>query len=174
MAPTPTSPGSSPPGAILRLRGLHARFALVVLLAVLPLSVIAVYLSWEESERAATEAQDHALRLARFASAKQEGLIEGARQLLMALAELRMVRERDGPACSAFFAALLGRYPTYVNLAAVTEDGDVFCSGAPLTGRVNLSDPSLFLQATATGAFAIGDYVLGRISGKGSVGLGYP
>lgn len=174
MAPTPTSPGSSPPGALLRLRGLHARFALVVLLAVLPLSMVEVYLSWEESERAAMEAEDQALRLARSVSATQEGLIEGARQLLTALAELPMVRERDGPGCSAFFAALLERYPAYVNLAAVTSEGDVFCSGAPLTGRVNLSDRSWFREATATGAFAVGDYVLGRISEKGSVALGYP
>ena len=174
MEPTPTSPGSSPPGGVLRFRGLRARFALVVLLAVLPLGVMAVYRSWEDSERAAMEAEDQALRLARSVSAKQEGFIEGARQLLIALAELRMVRERDGPACSALFAALLERYPTYVGLGAVTADGDVFCSGVPFTGRVNLSDRSWFRDAKATGDLAVGDYARGRVSRKESVGLGYP
>ena len=71
---------------------LRFRLILLVLLAVLPALGLILYTAVEQRRLATTEVQENALRLARFAAADQDNLIEGARQLLIALARLPEIR----------------------------------------------------------------------------------
>ena len=47
-------------------------------------------------------------------------------------------------------------------------------SALSMTNTVNLADRSYFQRALSSRAFSIGDYQVGRISGKPSFDLGYP
>ena len=135
--------------------GLRWRLTLLVLLAVIP-------------------ALEDALRLARIASSDQERLTDGARQLLLTLAQLPTVRADDTSLCTAVFAGLVEQYPFYANLGAFGPDGDVFCRGVPLTGPVNAADRAWFQRTVQTRDFAIGDYQIGRITRIPALVHGHP
>ena len=77
----------------------RARLLLLILMAILPALGLALYTGLEHRQIAAVQAQQEALRLTRIASNDHEGLIEGARQLLVALSSLPAVRTRDTSSC---------------------------------------------------------------------------
>jgi PAS domain S-box-containing protein len=157
------------------LSSLRSRLLLLVLLAVIPALGLTLYTASEDRQREANHIREDALRLAQIVSVEEEQLIRGTRQLLVTLAELpQVVREGDPAMCSAFFADLLKQYHRYDNLGAIELDGDVFCSALPTAGPINAADRGYFQRALQTRDFAIGDYQIGRITGKPSINFGYP
>jgi PAS domain S-box-containing protein len=155
-----------------RLRG---RLLFLVALAVIPAFALIVYSALEQRRTAVVEAQDAALRLATRIADEQEGAFEATRHLLHGLTKLPLVRARDGSACSRIFADLLKEFPRYTNLAAVTPDGDMFCSGTPLSVPVRFPGNPLMRRAIETRQFVVGDVVArGGISGKPRVIVGMP
>jgi len=153
---------------------LRVRLLLLVLLAVVPALGLILYTAAEMRKSASVEAQTNALRLAQSVASSQDDLIEGARQLLTALAQVPVVRGGQPAQCSAFLADLLAAYPLYANFGVVDSDGEIFCSGVPQKGRVNAADRGWFQLAVQTRDFAIGDYQVGRITGKAGINFGYP
>jgi signal transduction histidine kinase len=155
------------------LAGLQTRLVLVVLCAVIPALTLALYSDFEERHLRRAQVQEESLRLARLLSADHERLIEAAHQLLTALARLPAVRGGDRAACAALFADLLGQYPSYANLGVVAPDGRIVCSGLPGSAQY-VGDRAYFQGALETRSFAIGDYQIGRITGKATINFGYP
>jgi signal transduction histidine kinase len=153
---------------------LQIRLMILVLLAVAPMLALLLYSYSQQMQTATTEAQANALRLARLAASDQERLTEGARQLLVALAELPSVQNQDEAECSSFLADLLKQYPLYENLGAADLEGDIFCSAFPSATRTNMSDRPAFQLALETGDFVVGDYIIARITGRPTLGTAYP
>ena len=153
---------------------LRIRLLLLVLLAVLPALGLMAYEGLEHRRQHAVEVQEEALRLARLVSAEQKRLIEAGHQLLIGLAQLPVVRNHDAPACSALFAGILKRFPPNTNLGAVKPNGDIFCSGIPLSGPVNIADREYFQRVLQTRDFTVSGYLIGRVSGKPILILTYP
>jgi signal transduction histidine kinase len=158
----------------LSLSRLRVRLMLLVLLATAPALGLTLYTYVEERRAATALGEESALRLARLASDNQERLIDGTRHLLIALAQLPQVRPDKVTECGALFARLLQRYPLYSNLGAIAPDGMIYCSGLPMSGPVFAGDRSFFRRALETRDFALGDYQIGRITGKATVNFGYP
>jgi signal transduction histidine kinase len=156
------------------LASLRTRLLLLVLLAVIPALGLTLYTNLEERQLRKTQVQEQAMRLSRLVSADHERLIEEARRLLVNLARLRAVRDRNRAACSALFADLLTQQSSYANLAVIDADGYAFCSALPMTGQVYAGDRAYFQRAVETREFAIGEYQIGRVTGKASVNFGYP
>ncbi len=153
---------------------LRVRLILLVLLALVPALGLIFYAAEDQRRSTAIEAQQNALRLARLVSANQHDIIEGARQLLTAMAQIPMVRGGNPAECDSLFSMLLKKYPHYTNLGVVTPAGDIFCSGLPLPGPVNVADRAWFRRVVESRDFVIGDYIVGRVTGKATLGLGYP
>ena len=76
---------------------------LLFALAVLPFLGLTLCTSVDQRHLAVSKVQEAALRLARLASTEQGKLMLGTRQLLVGLAQLREVRQRDSAACNAVF-----------------------------------------------------------------------
>ncbi len=150
------------------------RLMLLVLLATAPALGLTLYTYLEERRAATARAQESALRLARLASDNQERLVDGTRHLLMALAQLPQLRPDNGAACRALLARLLQHYPLYSNLGAIARDGMIYCSGVRTSGPVFAGDRIYFRRALETGDFAVGEYQIGRITGRASVNFGLP
>jgi signal transduction histidine kinase len=153
---------------------LRIRLLILVLLAVVPMLGLALHSYVVQMRAATTEAQESALRLARLAANDQERLIEGARQLLIVLAQLPSVQSQDAAECSAFLSGLLEEYPLYENLGAADLDGDIFCSAVPSETRANMSDRPWFQRALQTRDFVVGDYLVARITSRSALGTVYP
>ena len=159
--------------AWLSLSSLRTRLLLLVLLAVIPALGLTLYTNLEERQLRKAQVYEHAIRLSRLVSADYERVIEDARQLLVALSRLPAVRDLNRAACDALFADLLTQHSSYANLGVIDADGNIFCSAVP-TGQVYLGDRVYFRRAFETRDFAIGEYQVGRITGKASVNFGYP
>src|SRR5712691_4562016 len=98
--------------------GLTGRLFLLVILAVFPALVIQ---AWNEYDLRIAREDDIRQRVVQIT--KQFGeeigeLREGARQLLLALAQLDPVKFRQSGACDALFAKLKARYANYSLLGA--------------------------------------------------------
>ena len=153
---------------------LRSRLLLLALVAFLPMLGLMIYTGFEARRRAATESQAAALAVARFAAVEQHQLIEGARQLLVGLSQLPEVANHDGARCSALFAEIRSRFPAHANLGAAAPNGDIFCSALPTPGPVNIADRPYFQRAVHTREFAVGNFLIGRVSGRPGLPLGYP
>lgn len=94
--------------------------------------------------------------------------------MLIALAQVPAVRRRATAECDAFLADLLHRYSSFDNLSVADRDGDVFCSGVPRTGPVNLADREYFRRALETGNLAVSDFLVARITGRPGFALAHP
>jgi signal transduction histidine kinase len=160
--------------ARLSLASVRARLLLLVLLAVIPALGLTLYTNLEERQLRKTQVQEQAMRLSRLVSADHERLIEDARQLLVTLAAFPAVRDRNRAACKTLFADLLARRSSYANLAVVDADGNVICTALPMTGQVYVGDRVYFQRALETRDFAIGEYQVGRVTGKATLNFGYP
>jgi len=153
---------------------IRIRLLLLVLLAVIPALGLILYTGLEQRRRAAVEAQKDALRVLDHSVMQQDLLIAGARQLLVALVSLPEVRHHDSGGCNALFFDILGRYPFYANLGAIAPNGDLFCSARSLGGPINVAERAYFRRAMTTRDFAIGDYQVGKVTGKATINFGYP
>ncbi|MDR7419798.1 MAG: HD domain-containing phosphohydrolase [Armatimonadota bacterium] len=152
--------------------GLRVRVLLVVLLAAAPVMGLLTYAYLDARRAAARTVEESAHRLARLAALEHERLIAGTRYLLFALAN--EVRYRGADVCVPFFAGLKERYAYYANVGVVGLDGRVVCSGIPTRGPVHLGDRSYFKQAIATHDFAVGEYQIGRFTGRAVLAFGFP
>src|SRR5882724_6855199 len=159
--------------AWLSLASLRTRLLLLVLLAVIPALGLTLYTNLEERQLRKAQVQEQAMRLSRLVSADHERLIEDARRLLVTLARLPAVRDRNRAACNALFADLLTQHSSYANLGVVDANGSIFCSALPMTGPVYAGDRAYFRRALETRDFAIGEYQVGRISGKATLNFSY-
>jgi signal transduction histidine kinase/HAMP domain-containing protein len=145
--------------------GLRVRLFLLVLIAVLPAIVIQGYNEYDLRKAREADIRLQVLQVTRQFGAEIGELREGARQLLLALAELSPVKLMKAEACNALFAALKSRYANYDLLAAADTNGLIFCSSAP-TGYSSVADEPFFKRAMARDELAVGNYWADKITGK--------
>ncbi|MGH2794282.1 MAG: sensor histidine kinase, partial [Actinomycetota bacterium] len=167
---------SSPdPDATPSSAGLRLRLVLLVLLAVLPALALVAISAIGNRNTLTRQVEENALRLARLSSAGHQAAIEGARQFLTALAQAPEIRSAEPARCTGLVRDLLARFHNYLNVGlAQVPDGNVICSAVPAQGAVDVGDRAYFTKAVATREFAIGDFIIGRITGEPSLGFGMP
>jgi signal transduction histidine kinase/HAMP domain-containing protein len=153
---------------------LRASLLWLILLAILPLVGVALYTHVEQRRLAIARVQDETLRLARLAASNQEGLTEGARQLLIVLAHVPPVRERAIAVCNMLLTQLLPHYPHYTAIGVVDADGNAWCRAPQSPQPRSAAGRTWFQRVMQTGEFAIGDYQIGGVSGKPIMVFGYP
>ncbi len=146
----------------------------LVLLAALPGVGVTLSQLMAARHREAAEARHSALLLARLLAAEHARLVSGGRELLVSLAQRTATEGLDREACGAHLVALLRELPSYANLGVATPDGTVVCSAVPLPGPVNIADRPYFQRALATHDLGVGEYQVGRITGRPTLNLGYP
>lgn len=161
-------------GALPRaFSGLRVRLMLLVLFAVLPILGLVVYTAAQQRANAIFEAKASALRMVRLAASGQKQHVDAGRQLLATLAQLAEIRQTNVAACEALFTDLLKVHRVYANMGIISSDGVLIASGIP-SQRVFLGDRGYFARVKETQKFAVGDYEIGRVTGKPTINLAYP
>lgn len=153
---------------------LRFRLLLLVFIAMLPAMGLILYSGLEQRQEAAVKAQEDAMRLVRHASLDQERLIQGAAQLLMAVAQLPAIREPNQATIAEFLPRLIEQNPSYTNIGIIASDGQVLYSALSLPAPVNYADTPWFKKAMETRQMVIGEYQIGKISHKANVPIVYP
>jgi signal transduction histidine kinase/DNA-binding response OmpR family regulator/HPt (histidine-containing phosphotransfer) domain-containing protein len=145
--------------------GLTGRILILVIFAVVPALVIQ---AWNEYDlRIAREAD---IRQQVVQTTKQFGeeigeLREGARQLLLALAQLNTVKTRQPNACGPLFSKLKARFANYALLGAADTSGRIFCTSES-TSYSSVADQPFFERAMAQPGLAVGNYWVDPANGQ--------
>ena len=154
---------------------LRVRLLALVLLAILPALGLVLYSGLEQRKLARQESEANARRIVKLAAAAQKQHVEASRQILATLAQLPQVRPERAEECRALFTNLLQLHPVYANIGALDAAGNVFASAVPpTTPHLHLGDRSYFKRAKETGRFAVGDYQIGRITGRPTLNMAHP
>ena len=154
--------------------GLRFRLVLLVVLASLPPVALTLHIAHQDRQRQTTALRQRSKDMVKLAARKEDEMIAGTRQLLRAIAESSQVQSARWANCTKSFRTLFADYPRYANLGVIKTNGDVAASALPLTKPVNVADRAFFQRALSTQELSVGDYEVGRISGKPSFNLGYP
>ncbi|MGE3274217.1 MAG: response regulator [Vicinamibacterales bacterium] len=160
-----------PPGRA----GLRTRLTLLVALALAPAIGLLVY---RGAERHAAEAEDRrhqALELARMAAQAQARRIEGARQLLVALAESHDIRDASPEECVSALRRLITAYDgIYINFGWADASGQVVCMAHEGPAKNSIADREYFQAVMRTRRFHVGSLVMGRLAGVNIQPYAYP
>ncbi|WP_245313896.1 ATP-binding protein [Bradyrhizobium elkanii] len=135
---------------------------MLVAIALLPAIAIQGYNEFDRRRARQLEVQDHALSLAKLAAADQQQIVQGIRQVLIALSELPSIKSRDSAGCTAYLSAIKQRFPAFITVIVTDLKGLSFCH---TDGKqVDVSKRAYFNRALATGAFTVGEYSIGLSS----------
>ena len=139
-----------------------SRLFLLVAVALLPAIAIQAYNEFDLRRVRQVEVQNQALRLAKLAAAEQQQIVQGIRQVLVALSELPSIKARDSQACNAYLAAMKPRFPAFLTFIVTDLDGQPFCNTNNDHRAVNVASRAYFASAVKTGAFTVGEFSIGR------------
>ncbi len=156
------------------VNSLRFRLILVVVLATLPATGLILYNGAEQRRSARVEAQEHALSLATLVSMEAEQVITSTGQLVISLAQLPAILDRDTQSCASMLESLGKTHPLYTRLVVAHPDGNVFCSSHPGRGPINLADRDYFQRSLTIQGLAISDFLIGRLTGKPMIAFAYP
>lgn len=153
----------------------RTQIILLVILAALPALLLTVYRTVEQRAEAEAQARIEIQRLVKLAAMQQWQVVEGARQMLTASSQVLSILNASPRRCSEYFADLLRKNSqTYHSMGLFRANGELLCNAATWRTRVYGGDRLYFRLAKETGKFAIGEYQVGRITGKAGINFGYP
>jgi signal transduction histidine kinase len=160
----------------LKQRSYSLRIYLYFLLlsSVVPAFIFALFSTIRERDYRASQIQTDAIQLNELALISQREFVERVRQFLVALASLPSAQYQDEAQCNALMKTLLEQVETYINVGIADLNGTIQCSGIEVPAGTNVSDRWYFQRVLETGRFAIGEYQVGRVTGKRSLQFGYP
>lgn len=155
--------------------GLRVRLFFLVALSLLPALALIVYSSLLVRETSLLEAKSQTLAFVRRIATENDDLIAYSRELLAGLSRLPAVQEFASPTeCGHLLAGMKKTGSRFANLGVADLGGKVVCSAIPFVGDVNIADRAYFQRALASRSFAIGNYQIGRITGKPAINFAYP
>ncbi len=140
---------------------LLSRLFVLVAVALLPAITIQAYNEFDLRRARQVEVQDQALSLAKLAAAEQQQIVQGIRQVLIALSELPAIKARDSQACNTYLAAMQPRFPAFLTFIVTDLDGQPFCDSNSDRKPVNVAARAYFASVLKTGAFTVGEFSIG-------------
>jgi signal transduction histidine kinase len=144
---------------------LTVRLFILVVIAVLPAILIQGYNEYDLRKAREADIRGQVIQITRQFGEEIGELREGARQLLIALAQLEPVRQHQTESCDRLFASLKSRYANYALLAAADKNGQIFCASAPLT-YTSVAKQPFFTRAMAHDGLAVGNYWVDPATGQ--------
>lgn len=155
-------------------QSLHSRIILLICLSALPPLAVALYAAHTERVQIEADALDSTLKLSRFTSHYQSGLIQGTQELLLTLGSTPVISAADWTGCSKFLSKVLEQNGRYSNIGVANMKGDVVCSAVDLTEPINVADRRYFREVINTNKPSVGNYHIGRVTGVPSIGIAAP
>lgn len=152
----------------------QARLFVLVFLAFLP--TVALY-SYADRSLKSAELQNHTselLHLANRAGLEYRRIVSDTETLLGALAEMEEFRNPRQPRCSEALASVMRHANHYTAIQLIEPDGFVTCGSLAINESLYVGDRYYHRAAIANQQFTIGNFVVGRLTGKPILGLAHP
>jgi len=143
---------------------LTGRLLILVIFAVIPALVIQAWNEYDLRIARETDIRQQVIQTTKQLGEEIGELREGARQLLLALAQLNTVKTRQQNLCSTLFFKLKAHFANYSLLGAADTAGQVFCSSEPIAYATVANQP-FFDRAMAQPGLAVGNYWVDPVTG---------
>lgn len=137
---------------------LLSRVFLLAAVALLPTIAIQGYIEFDLRRAREIEVCRLALSLAKQAAAEQQQMVQGIRQVLLALSEFPAIKARDSQACNAYLAELQSRFPASITFVASDVNGKSFCSSSNTHMSIGIAEWPYFATLLKTGTFTVGEF----------------
>jgi len=157
----------------ISLTSVRTRVILLFLVIIVPLVVLFIFNYRETRRHALAHATHDTARIINFAVIHEEGIVGETKQILAMLANDPAILE-GGERANRRLGSIVLSFPQYTNFGVARPDGEVYGSAIPLNAPVNVSDRSYFRDAVEKRTFSVGQYQVGRITGKPAINFGYP
>jgi signal transduction histidine kinase/FixJ family two-component response regulator len=138
-----------------------SRLLALVAVALLPAIAIQAYNEFDLRRTRQVEVQNQALSLAKLAAEEQQQIVQGIRQVLIALSEVPAIKVKDIRACNAALGGMKSRFPAFLTLIVTDVKGQPFCDTNGGHRPANVSGRAYFVNALKTGMFTVGEYSIG-------------
>lgn len=153
---------------------LHLRLWAVVGFACLPVFLMAFLDYRERRHDALVELQNDGDRMLIAVRMAEESSFRSMRQTFQIMARSDNLQSLDSADCSGIAWRLMQSMEDVVNVGAVLPDGTAFCSAVPMHSVVSVKDRAWFRSALTGTDITAGEILIGEISGKSGMTLGYP
>ena len=153
---------------------LNFRLWLTIAIAVLPVLLFVFFDFHERREQAVAETRaEIALRLA-DANREAQAAHRAVALVLRIMARSNDLQALDSAQCSGIAGRLLKSLDGFANIGAALPDGEIFCSGRPMSAPVTVIDRAWFRTSLDSDEISPGEFVIGRVSGTPGMAFGYP
>ncbi|WP_461518954.1 cache domain-containing protein [Porticoccus sp.] len=161
---------------IKSLRG-HLIFFQILLIVIF--AMMMTYSMFEIHRITAKSTKEEALRVARQVKWQQLRWIDETKILLPLIAKRLSLTNGNSTDvavknCSAYLVELQEDFPQYLNFGVINPDGSIQCSALPFKKGARLDDRDYFISAKKSRTVSMGNYQIGRITGKASINFGFP
>jgi two-component sensor histidine kinase len=152
---------------------LRHRLSLLVAIALIPPLLLTLYDVVRSQIVLDKEARDQAVAAARLISAELAELIEGSRQLMIAMSRNPAVAG-DEAACAAYFRSVIADIPLYREATIVDTNGGSHCATIPLAADPGVADRVYFREPMATGRLTVGPLTEDAATHAASIPISMP
>ena len=153
---------------------LRTRLVLLVTVGLLPVFGLLTYNSLQRQQESLKQARQDLETNAKLAALSYESTARSASHLLQAITSAPAVKNYDANACASYFQALSQSFSEYSILGLADLDGRVVCHGLKRDEVIYVTDRDYFQRALATRDFAVGSYLVGRVSGADAITFAMP
>jgi signal transduction histidine kinase/CheY-like chemotaxis protein/HAMP domain-containing protein len=151
-----------------------SRLFVLVAVALLPAIAIQAYNEFDLRRARQIEVQNQALGLARLAAAEQQQIVQGIRQVLVAMSEIPSIKTRDSHACNAYLATMHPRFPAFITILVTDLKGSSFCDTNSDHKPISIAERGYFTSVLKTGAFTVGEFSKGLSTGQRVIQFALP
>jgi|GEM_PF-1172422 len=153
---------------------LRTHLIVLAILLTLPSVTLIIHAGMEQRHDAMNRGLWSARRLVSSIAREQYNLTGDAEQLLTVLSQLSAIKAHSTAEISAMLGNILKKCPQYGNIVIADIKGDVWASALQMTKTFSIGDKRTFQNAVKTGKISSGEYLVGAISSKSTIGFAYP
>jgi len=159
-----------------RFMSLSLRTHLLIMAALLsfPAFILSTHFAFHQGHDAIENGKITAQKIVYSVASEQHNLAGDAEQLLTILAQLPDVKNHNVSATNAILADILKKSPQYGNIVVLDREGTAWASGLPIIAPFSLKNGLTFNKTVNNRQFSSGEYNIGKISGRPTIGFGYP
>lgn len=161
-------------GLKFRRFSLGNRLFLVTGIALIPGLLVLAYNETVLRHSRAAEVHAMALRTGQLAALEINRVLIGIEGILNAIAHVPAVLDFTRSECDGYLVALKSDLPQVTSIAVLDLQGNLRCSSTAHSTSDGYEHSAFFHDVMSLGTFAVGDYTVGRPSGKVLLPLGLP
>ncbi|MCA1792112.1 MAG: hypothetical protein LC667_20350, partial [Thioalkalivibrio sp.] len=152
----------------------QTRLFVVVALAFLPLLVLYGYATRSLASAHRTHQEAELLHQSARIGLMYERILSQSQVLLGALSEMTEFRSPRQPQCNEALSSVMGHLTYYTAIQLIDVDGFVACGSLAIDESLHVGDRYYHRAALSNRQFTVGNFIVGRLTGKPIVGLAYP